>query len=305
MEIVLKLVTNQFNPIQITFLRFLIGSIILLPLAVKTLKNRELSLQKKDFIFFSVTGLICVVISMVLYQLSILYCKASIVAILFSCNPVFVILLAYFLLSEKIYKQTIVALIISLAGMLCIMNPLKLNLSIQGLVLVLFSALTFALYSVLSKIKSSEFGGIVVTCFSFMMGSIEMFVFVLLTKISFISNRLSKSGLKTFADIPILHGITLHNLLMLIYISIFVTGLGFTFYFLAMEKTSATTASIVFFIKPAIAPILALIILKESITVNTLIGIALITIGSLINFNLQKQKTPAVDQAEEESTASM
>jgi drug/metabolite transporter (DMT)-like permease len=51
-----------------------------------------------------------------------------------------------------------------------------------------------------------------------------------------------------------------------------------------MEETSASTASIVFYIKPALAPILALIILKEAIDLSTIIGIVLIIIGSIINF---------------------
>lgn len=306
MEIALKLVANQFNPIQITFLRFFIGSIVLLPLAIKNLNVRNISLHKSDFVFFSITGLTCVVISMVLYQLSILYCKASLVAILFSCNPVFVILLAYFVLKEKLYKQTVIAMLISLTGMVAIMNPFKMNLSIIGLAFVLLSAVTFALYSIISKLKTSEFGGIVVTCFSFMMGSAEMFLLILLTKVKPIAAALSNSGLKTFANILILRGITLHSIPMLIYISLFVTGLGFAFYFLAMEETSASTASIVFFIKPAIAPVLALIILKESIALNTLLGIALIIVGSLINFNVQKGKASAKDtDEEEESAASM
>jgi len=63
-----------------------------------------------------------------------------------------------------------------------------------------------------------------------------------------------------------------------------VTGLGYSFYILAMEETSASTTSIVFFIKPALAPILALIILKEAIALNTIIGISLIVIGCVINF---------------------
>jgi hypothetical protein len=51
-----------------------------------------------------------------------------------------------------------------------------------------------------------------------------------------------------------------------------------------MEATSTATASLVFFIKPALAPILALIIIHEPITINMIIGIMLIIVGSLISF---------------------
>lgn len=51
-----------------------------------------------------------------------------------------------------------------------------------------------------------------------------------------------------------------------------------------MEATTAATASLVFFIKPGLAPILALIIIREPITIAMVIGILLITAGSLISF---------------------
>ncbi|MBX4270889.1 DMT family transporter [Clostridium estertheticum] len=284
MEIVLKMVSNQFNPIQISFLRFFIGSIMLLPLALKNLRGKKLRLNRNDYSFFILTGFICVVVSMTFYQLAIFYCKASIVAVLFSCNPIFVVTFAFFLIGEKLYKHTIITMGLSIIGMICILNPFNMTISLQGIIFIVISTVTFALYSVISNKKSEKFGGVVLTCFSFLMGSLEMLVLILITKLSFISKILSDNGLKEFANIPILHGITISNIPMLAYISIFVTGLGYTFYILAMEETSASTASIVFFIKPALAPILALIILKEAIATNTMIGIAFIVIGSIINF---------------------
>ena len=293
MEIVLKMVSNEFNPIQINFLRFFLGSILLLPLAIKSLKNRKLSLSKDDIKFFLITGFVCVVVSMNFYQLSILYCKASLVAILFSCNPVFVVTFAFFLLGEKLYKHTIASMVLSIIGMMCILNPFNMTISLLGIIFIIVASVTFALYSVICNKRCMKFGGIVINCFTFLFGSMEMLVLILITKLSFVANFLSTRGLKEFANIPIIHGITLANLPMLAYISIFVTGLGYTFYTLAMEETSATTASIVFFIKPALAPILALIILKEAIEINTVIGILFIIIGSIISFTATSRMAKA------------
>jgi len=291
MEIALKMVSIQFNPIQISFLRFFIGSILLLPLALKNLRNKEISLSKNDFKFFIITGFICVVVSMTFYQLAILYCKASLVAILFSCNPVFVVTFAFFLIGEKLYKHTIISMGLSIFGMICILNPFNMTISFKGIIFIVISSITFALYSVISNKKCERLGGVVINCFSFLFGSLEMLVLILITKLSFVSSFFSTNGLKEFSNIPIFHGITLYNLPILAYISIFVTGLGYTFYTLAMEETSASTASIVFFIKPALAPILALIILKEAIDLNTIIGIVLIILGSIINFRATSKRS--------------
>lgn len=305
MEISLKLVSGKFNPIQLTFIRFFIGGIMLLPLAISNIRRRKISIDVKSLKFFALSGFICVVISMVLFQLAVLNGKASVVAILFSCNPIFVIPLAYVMLNESVYKDTIASMIISMLGIIFIMNPFNMGGSVKGIILTLLSAVTFALYGVIGKRRSSEYGGIVLSSFSFIMGSFEMFILIMISKISFVSSFFDEKGLKIFANIPIMQGISLSTIPSLIYIGIFVTGLGYTFYFLAMEETSASTASLVFYIKPALAPILALIILKEVITVNMIIGIGLIIVGSCITFvfNNKRNKTELEEEEEENFTA--
>lgn len=284
MEIVLKISSGNFNPIQLTFLRFFIGSLILLPLALRGLKKRGCGFAAGDAAFFALTGFICVVVSMVLYQLAILNAPASIVAVLFSCNPVFVVLFAFLLLREKIYKHTVISMIVSAAGIIFIMNPLKTSASKAGILLTLLAAVTFALYGVAGRGRSEKYGGVALTCFSFIAGSAELLLLILITKIGAVASLLSRAGLRDFADIPVFSGLTLQNLPALIYIGVFVTGFGYAFYFLAMEATNAATASLVFFIKPALAPVLALIILGEAIKLNMIIGIILMITGSLITF---------------------
>lgn len=305
MEISLKLVSGKFNPIQLTFVRFFIGGIILLPLAISNIKKRKISIDARALKFFAISGFICVVVSMVLFQLAVINGKASVVAILFSCNPIFVIPLAYVMLKESVYKDTIASMIISMIGILFIMNPFNMGGSVKGIILTLLSAITFALYGVIGKRRSSEYGGIVLSSFSFIMGSLEMLILIMISKISFISSFFDKRGLKIFSNIPILQGIGISTIPSLIYIGIFVTGLGYTFYFMAMEETSASTASLVFYIKPALAPILALIILKEAITSNMIIGIALIIAGSCITFvfNNKRNKADIEDDDEANFTA--
>ncbi|MEG1256243.1 DMT family transporter [Clostridium sp.] len=301
MEIVLKTISNDFNPIQLTLSRFLIGGIILLPFAIKTIKNKKVKFNLSDLKYFSLLGFICVVISMICFQLAVLNTKASVVAVLFSCNPLFVMFLAYFLLKEKIYRHNIISLILELIGIIIITNPINNNLSFTGISFTLLAAITFAIYGVLGKRKCLKFGGIVVTCFSFLLGSMEMLILTLFTRIDFISNALTSKGLGIFADVPLFKGYSVSNLLGVIYIFVFVTGIGYALYFKAMEETTANTTSLIFFFKPALAPILALIILKESIPLNMIIGIIFILVGSITSILpslLVKKKTIAESSVE-------
>ncbi|MEJ9210394.1 DMT family transporter [Bacillus smithii] len=285
MEIVIKVMSSDFDfhPIQLNLIRFFIGAMILAPLAIQHMRKSGFTLKKEHLFFFIITGFLCVVVSMTFYQLAIVYTKASTVAILFSCNPLFVVPLAHFLLKEKLTKRTIWALIISLIGILSIVNPFEIS-NPAGIVYALLSAVSFALYSVVGKkgIQQYKCDGVILTCFSFATGSLEILALILISKINAVSNWLTSIGLDVFANVPVFQGITWSTLPSLIYIGIFVTGLGFAFYFLAMDVTSASTASTVFFIKPALAPILAFFLLNEAISANTAAGIVFIMIGSCL-----------------------
>lgn len=281
MEIALKLVAGNFNSIQMTVSRFFIGGLVLLPLALKNIKSKNISFVKEDFINFLFLGFNCVVISMILYQLAVVNTKASIVATIFSCNPIFILIFAYFMLKQPIYKYNIISLIFEVVGIIFIINPLSTKISFVGVTLTLLAALTFALYGVLGKKSTNKFGGVVVTCFSFIFGSLELLVLIMFSHIPSISQFLMQNNLDTFASVPLFTGYTLSSIPIFLFICIGVTGMGFCCYFLAMEYTDANTTSLVFFLKPILAPIMAAIILKEVIPINMIFGIGFILFGSI------------------------
>ncbi|GAA6236955.1 DMT family transporter [Apilactobacillus micheneri] len=285
MEIALKSVGNAFSPIQLNLIRFFVGGLVLLPIVLKN-KNTVNNSKWKSLGIFSLTGFLCVVFSMTLYQLAIVYDQAATVAVLFSCNPVFAILFAFIILREKINRLGLISLVISIIGLLIIVNPANLTNPL-GLTLALGSALTFGLYSIVSRWGSfvSGYGGLALTCYTFLAGSIELFVLILITHIPFVANFMnSVSWLKSFANTPVLQNVNLHYFWMLLFICVCVTGGGFAFYFLAMDRAGVSIASLVFFIKPGLAPILAMMLIGEKISLNTWIGIIVILIGSVITF---------------------
>ena len=103
MEIALKSISTIFNPIQLTFERFFVGGLVLLPFAIKSIKSRNISINKEDIKQFFLLGFICVVVSMIFYELAVIYTKASVVGVIFSCNPIFVMIFAYLFLKEEIH----------------------------------------------------------------------------------------------------------------------------------------------------------------------------------------------------------
>lgn len=271
MEIVGKMIAIKINPYQLTFIRFLIGGLILLPFSIREIKTRKLILNIKDYMFFLFMGILCVAIGMTIFQAAVLYTKASTVAIVFSTNPMFTVPFAFLILKETITRRTIFSLFLSFIGILFILNPLGHTSDYKGILLAVLSAIIFSLYSVIGKLRITKYGSFLSNCFTFLFGDLVLLICLLLFKV------------------PIISGINGTNIVQLIYLGVVVTGFGYVFYFLAMKETSAIAASTVFFIKPALAPLLALLILHESLSINTLAGIFLILIGSYVSIMAKKR----------------
>lgn len=281
MEVVLKIAGAQLDPLQLTFIRFLIGGIFLLPFAIRDLKSREIILVKGDYIYLAILGILCICFSMICFQYGVMKSNASTAAVLFCVNPMFTMAFAHFLTEEKMTKQKIIALTVSLLGIIVIINPLHISKgnTIEGMVLTILSALLFGLYSAIGKKRIAKIGGIGQTAISFIMGSSALLVVLL------------------FTGKPVIDGITIQSLALLLYVGIIVTGVGYLYYFKVIELGGAQKAGIVFFLKPVFAPIIAVLALHEVLAWNTYLGILLILIGSFMS--LRKGKGEEIEGTED------
>lgn len=218
MEVMLKTVHGVFAPMQITCLRFLVGGILLIPFVSRSMKKKNASLSRKDIGFFALSGFLCVVIAMSLYQMSVTYTRASIVAVIFSCNPIFVTVFAHLFLHEDIHRNHIIALILELTAALIIIDPIHATLDPTGSVLAILSAVMFALYSVFGKKRTPRFGGIAVTCLSFLFGAGELVFILLFGRTAAGASLYGAVGLNLFIDVPLFENIPASAIPALLYI---------------------------------------------------------------------------------------
>lgn len=279
-EITLKAATGLFHPMQITVLRFLIGGAMLFPIALRSIRARGSRFTAADARFFARLGFLFVCVAMMVYQLALTRTQASAVAVLFSCNPLFITLFAHRLLREPIRRNHVAALCLEALAVFIIVDPLHARLDPLGCGLAVLSTLLFALYCVLGKTRAARLGGAAVTCFSALFGGAELLLLLLLGNTDAGAVFFEALHLSLFARAPLFSTLTPASLPWLLYIGAVNTGLGFVFHMLAMEKTSAQTASIVYFLKPMLSPILAYLLLREEITMAMALGIVCFLIGS-------------------------
>ena len=100
----------------------------------------------------------------------------------------------------------------------------------------MISTLLFAVYGVMGKRRCARFGGVVVTCASFLCGGAEMLFMILFSRLPMVNKWLAGSGLELFANIPLLSGYSWNTLPWMLMICIVNTGLGFACYFKRWKK---------------------------------------------------------------------
>lgn len=270
MEIALKIAGNGFTSLQLTFLRFLIGGLILLPFAVKDLKRRAYRLTPGDWGYLLALGIINICFSMTLFQIGVMMTNASLAAIIISINPVFTMIFAHFLVHDYFTKQKAVVLSMSLIGLIIVANPEHLihGVGVKGILTVLVASIGFGFYTALGKKRINRIGGLAQNSLSFLLGSAAELLILL------------------GRGEPVLNGIRPDSIGVLLYVGIVVTGFGYVCYMKAIELSNPSTASIAFFLKPIVAITLSAIILSEDITWNVIVGTLLILMGCV--YNLKK-----------------
>jgi len=266
MEVSGKFISNDLHPLQINYLRFLLGGLTLLPFTISHIKTSGIKLSAKDIWAMVCLGILLVPISMTLFQFSIFYTKASTTAVLISCNAIFTAPLSYLILKEKIDKYIVVSLISGLLGIIIIAVPsssMSFN-DLIGISLGAASSVTFSLFNVLGKKIIQKVGSFTLNTLSFLFGSAAMIPVLL------------------FSGVPLFYGLTRFSLFYLLYIGVVVTALAYILMFKGFEVLPLNAGSLVFFGKPVFAGILSYMLLKETFSAKFLFGSILIMIGILL-----------------------
>ena len=277
MGIVTKTIIGGIPSTQITFLRFLIGGLFLLPVALYDLKKKNIKLSLLEFLSIIGLGILNVAISMNLGNIGLLYNNANISAVLFGSNPIYVGLFASLFLHEKLNLKTFIGLFVGLFGVFITFSNAFFNITQSktffiGVTCSIAGAIIYAFYTVIGKRLCTKIGSLTYTSLTAIFGSLSSIPIMLVQGINPI-----KFDLKDYW-------------LQLAYISIVVTALAFYCYFKVLETESASLASMVFFFKPLLVMILSAIILQEKITVNLVVGVVFVLIGVKIAGQKSKEK---------------
>lgn len=261
-----KVLLRSFAPLEILFLRFLIGFVALILMYPKPLKYHSL---KEEATYLS-AGLCGVTLYFLCENIALTYTQASNVGVIVAIAPLFTAILSHFFLKEeKITGTFLLGLLTALLGIALIsFNGAKLSLNPKGDLLAIGAAIVWAFYSLLTK-KISTFGyhTIQTTRRSFLYGLLFMVPFTF-----FLDFNLDIQKLKE----PL-------NWLNFLFLGLLASATCYVTWNYAIKILGAIKTSLYIYLVPVVTVITSVLILQEKVTLLSGIGTLLTLCGLFLS----------------------
>lgn len=225
---------------------------------------------KKDIVATAIyAGLFCLFAANILVLLSLKFIDSGMQRLLTSSNPIFIILINFLFLKQKISKNSLITIALMLTGLFLIVGNVELSGDnvVRGLIYALSAGIFVAVYSVLAEKENNISDGLVYWFYGFLFSTIYSIINLFIQGESI--------------NILFLPDIKFHLLLLSLAL------LNFTFpyiFFLksistiGAEKTGIVTSSTI-----VMSMFFAYFVLNENITFTQFIGIIFVVAASVLS----------------------
>lgn len=261
-----KIAVRDVSPVTVVWLRFLIGISIIGYIAWK---QHEISAPGwKDGIELAWLGFLGIALHQWLQSSGLVTSDASTTAWLVSTTPVFIALLGWAFLKERLSRETILGIFLATVGVTLVVSKGNLfslfsgNFGAAGDILILLSAPNWAIFSVMSHPILKRLSSIKVTFYIFLSGW-------LLTSIQLLSGHywIEFGNISTAGWISIA------------FLGVFCSAIAYIFYNDGLKVLPTSHVGVFLYLEPLVATIIAALVLSERIVMASLIGGGLILFG--------------------------
>lgn len=264
-----KILLKTMTPIEILFIRFVIGWIALILVHPRRLKIQN----RKQELYFAGAGLCGITLYFLLENIALTYTFASNVGVIISVAPFFTALCAHsFLKEEKLKPQFFVGFLIALVGifLMSYQGASVLKLNPMGDLLAVLAAFVWAIYSILTKkISGFQYNTVQATRRIFFYGLLFMipalFIFQFEPNVTILLK-------------PI-------NLFNMVFLGLGASAACFATWNWAVKILGAVKTSVYIYLVPVVTIITSILILHEKITGMGVVGVGLTLAGLFISEN--------------------
>jgi drug/metabolite transporter (DMT)-like permease len=261
-----KLALRNLVPVTVVWLRFLIG-VIILGIAVRIRHQYSLP-RKQQWLYLAILGFLGITFHQWLQSTALVTVQASTTAWVVATSPVFIAILSWIFLHEKLDWLQVSGIILAAIGVMLVVGKGDIRglfrgaFGTRGDILILISALNWAVFSILSSRGLKIYQ------------PTQMMFFVMTIGWLFTSILFYTGG--WFSDI--VH-ITWISFIGVLFLGVFCSGLAYIAWYDGLQVLSATQIGAFLYLEPLVAVIVAWAILGENILLITIAGGAIILLG--------------------------
>lgn len=272
---IVKLSLPEIPPITLTFLRFLIASVILFPIYWRQRPNK---MTQSQIIKLLSIGSLGTAFNVGLYAYAIQFTSVITSQVLYATVPIVVAILGFFLIRERITKYQMMGAIVGFMGVLFLFYQSVLSQDIRtlgtpfGNMMIFIGVFTWSLYTILSRDLSKKYSPVTIIFLGFIAAVVILGFFVPI-----------ELGAKNIS----LQAVSTEAWLSVIFLGISAVVIYFLYQF-GLKKTSAFIASLTLYLSLIAVPLPAIILLHERITPLLLIGTILILAGTFLAVTYQQ-----------------
>lgn len=259
--VAVRIAVRDVPPLTLAFLRFGQGTMLLA--AGLALFRRDLfHVARRDLPYLALLGVIFYTIFPVSFNAGLQYLPASQASLLLATTPLWTLLLARAVTRERLATRQIVGVIVSISGVAIVMTDRGLGqVSVIGVLLLITTALSGAIYNVLAKRALAKYNGVTVTFYAMLAGSLLLMPSLVGSHL----NLLSRETLALVAFLGVLGG-----------------AVAFTLWTVALRRLSPTEVAVYINLNPIAASLLAAAMLGERLTPAFVVGFVAVAAGVLI-----------------------
>jgi O-acetylserine/cysteine efflux transporter len=271
--VIMKQGNDVFPPVLFAAYRFLLGAIVLFGLTY----FKKIPLPgKRELKWYILCGLLQTTYFNIAIQISLNYISAGLTSVLTYSMPLFLSLMAhYFIPGEKLTTKKTGGILIGILGLFLAMD-IHFGETIWAPILALSSAITWALSSLIFKIKLQGCDTVQFTTWQMGAGAVGLFLY----SISF------EHGQSHWSLMAVVY---------LLYSGILASALAFVIWSHILSKMEASKASISLLIVPVVGTLSGVLFLKESLNAITLLGVILVLSGVWLVNTMRTARFPLTD----------
>jgi len=267
-----KILLEGFQPVEILFFRFILGFMTLLIARPRRLRLTD----KKQEIYYALAGICGVSLYFLLENIALTYTSASNVGVIVSMAPFFTALFSrMFLKEERLSINFFIGFVVAIVGISLIsFQGTRLELNPKGDLLALGAAVLWACYSILTR-KIGEFG------YHTVLNTRRIFFYGIIFMIPAVIFMDFRLDLQRFYN-PLYLG----NILFL---GLGASALCFGTWNFTVKLLGVMRTSVYIYLIPVITVITSVLILNETVTVLSAVGIAFTLSGLFLS---ERRKEP-------------